>query len=257
MLLIRVENINFSYGKNKILEDISFKAKEGEVTAIIGSNGTGKSTLLKNICGMLKGSGEVYIDDLKVNKHNRKEVTSKISYLSQFNIIDAEINVFEVILLGRIENLGMKVPDTEIEKVWKILKFLNIENLAKRKINQLSGGQKQMVFIGQALAREPEVLILDEPTNNLDLRYKFKMLDLIKSLTKRNNFTTVMVIHDLNILQKFVDRILVLHNKKVYRYGYPSDIMTREMFKDVYKMNVDFYNVKEGFNVMVPISPNE
>ena len=169
--MIKIENVSYSYDKNQILDDISFNAFNGEVTAIIGSNGTGKSTLLKNICGILNGKGNIFLDGVNTETYSRKELAKKISYLSQFNSIDSDINVFEVVLLGRIDNLGMTVPKEEIEKVWEILRFLNVDHLAQKNISHLSGGQRQIVFIGQALAREPEVLLLDEPTNNLDMQY--------------------------------------------------------------------------------------
>ena len=167
--MIKIENVSYSYDKNQILDDISFNASNGEVTAIIGSNGTGKSTLLKNI----------FLDGVNTETYSRKELAKKISYLSQFNSIDSDINVFEVVLLGRIDNLGMTVPRGEIEKVWEILRFLNVDHLAPKNISHLSGGQRQIVFIGQALAREPEVLLLDEPTNNLDMQYTYKILNTI------------------------------------------------------------------------------
>jgi len=252
--MIKVENISYKYGKNEVLDNINFSASSEEVTVIVGSNGTGKSTLLKNICGILNGKGNVYIDDINKDKYTKKELAKKISYLPQFNIVDADINVFEVVLLGRIDNLSFRVPDKEIKKVWSILEFLNLDRLASRKITQLSGGQKQMVFIGQALAREPEVLILDEPTNNLDLRYSFKILQMIQSLTKEHCFTTIMVLHDLSLIERFADQVIVLKDKKVYQSGPPKNILTKQMFKDVYKMNVDLYNTKEGYKAIVPIS---
>lgn len=255
--MIRIKNFNYSYGKSKILDDISFSANSGEITAIVGSNGTGKSTLLKNLCGILKGKGKIFINDEDMGRYSQKELAKKISYLAQFNAIDADINVFEVILLGRIDNLGMNVPDKEIERVWEILRFLNIENLARRNIMHLSGGQRQIVFIGQALAREPEVLLLDEPTNNLDMQYTFKILDTIKKLTVKKNFTSLIVLHDLNLLESVADKVIVLHDKKLYAEGMVNDILNKEMFRDVYKMNVEFYKTENGRNVMIPLSPCE
>ena len=255
--MIKIENVSYSYDKNQILDDISFNASNGEVTAIIGSNGTGKSTLLKNLCGILNGKGNIFLDGVNTETYSRKELAKKISYLSQFNSIDSDINVFEVVLLGRIDNLGMTVPRGEIEKVWEILRFLNVDHLAPKNISHLSGGQRQIVFIGQALAREPEVLLLDEPTNNLDMQYTYKILNTIRTLTKHKNFTTLMVLHDLNLLESTADRVIVLHHGKLYSEGTSREILTTEMFRDVYKMNVKFYPIDIGRNIMVPISPCE
>ncbi|MGI5984784.1 MAG: ABC transporter ATP-binding protein [Clostridiales bacterium] len=253
--MIKAENISYSFGQNKILENVSMTANPGEVTVIAGSNGTGKSTLLKNICGILQGSGEVYICGKNRDQYTRKELSKKISYLSQFHNIDADINVFEIVLLGRVNSLNYHVPQEEVERVWSTLKFLNIEQFANRKMTQLSGGQAQMVFIGQALIREPEILILDEPTNNLDMRYTFKILDLIQRLTREKKFTTVMVLHDQNLLERFSDKLIIINDGKIYDQGHPKDVLNHQMFKDVYHMNVKFYETDEGFSTIVPISP--
>lgn len=255
--MIEVKGLSYSYGETPILEDISFSARCGAVTAVVGSNGTGKSTMLKNLCGILSGTGSIRLDGADIGRCSRKERAQRISYLAQSHAVDADINVFETVLLGRMDHLGMHVPAAEIARVWDILRTLDIDRLARRNIARLSGGQKQLVFIGQALVRDPDVLLLDEPTNNLDMQYTFKILAAIRKLTQERHFATIVVLHDLNLLASAADHVVVLHEKKVYAEGSVAEILTAHMFRDVYKMNVEFCRTAAGQTVMVPLSPCE
>ena len=139
--MIDVKNLSFKYNEKYILKNINFTADTGKVTAIIGANGTGKSTLLKNIIGSLKGNGDILINDKSINKYKKDEFTKTISYLSQNNDCRAVLNVFEVILLGRMHSLSFKVSDKDIKKVEEVMKQLGIEEFASRNIAELSGGK--------------------------------------------------------------------------------------------------------------------
>ncbi len=255
--MIEVKGLSCSYGETRILEDISFSARRGAVTAVVGSNGTGKSTMLKHICGILSGTGSIRLDGEDIGRYSRKERAQRISYLAQSHAVDADINVFETVLLGRMDHLGMHVPAAEIARVWDILRLLEIDGLARRNIARLSGGQRQLVFIGQALVRDPEVLLLDEPTNNLDLQYTFKILAVIRRFTQERNFAAIVVLHDLNLLASAADHVVVLHEKKLYAEGTVEDILTERMLRDVYKMNVEFCRTAAGRTVLIPLSPCE
>ncbi|MEW9079227.1 ABC transporter ATP-binding protein [Terrisporobacter glycolicus] len=252
--MINVENLSFRYKDKYVLNNINFTAQTGKVTAIIGANGTGKSTLLKNITGSLKGNGNILLNNKPINEYKNDEFTKIISYLSQNNDCRAVLNVFEVILLGRMNSLSFKVSDKDIEKVHEVMKQLGIEEFASRNIGELSGGQRQLVFIAQALVKEPDILILDEPTSALDLNHQFEMLELLKELTEKNNFTTLITLHHLDLAARFADEIIVINDGSLYDSGHPKKIFTEKMIKDVYHVKSRIYMDDNDVPHVIPLS---
>jgi iron complex transport system ATP-binding protein len=254
--MIEVRNLSFGYGNGtkKVLNNISFKAYPGKLTAIIGANGTGKSTMLKNICKLLKGTGEIIYNNVNLNSMKQDDNNSMISYLSQDNYCAAVLSVFEVVLLGRINSLSFRVSEEDLEKTWSVLRRLKIESLASRNIGELSGGQRQLVFIAQALVREPEILVLDEPTSSLDLYYQFEMMELLKELTIEENFVTIVTLHQIDLAARFADEIIVLHEGGIYGVGKPQEMLTADMFKEVYRINVSITIDDSGVPHVMPLS---
>ncbi|MHB9292298.1 iron complex transport system ATP-binding protein [Hollandina sp. SP2] len=254
--MIEISKLSFGYKgheSKKILNDISMTAYPGEITAIIGANGIGKSTILKNICGLLKGSGDIKICGKNIKSYNRNNLVENISYLSQDTVSNALLSVFEVVLLGRIARLTNHVSDSELMIVRDVLHRLNLEEYASRNIGELSGGQRQLVFIAQALVRNPKIIIMDEPTSNLDLYYQFQIMNLLKEITSSEGFTTLVSLHQLDLVTRFADKVVVIHDGGVYRYGTPEETLTTETFRDVYRMNTEIVN-KGGIGYIIPIS---
>jgi iron complex transport system ATP-binding protein len=253
--MIEISKLSFGYKGyvKKILTEINMAAYPGEITAIIGANGIGKSTILKNICGILKGSGNIKICGKSITDYNRKELASYISYLSQDTVSNALLSVFEVVLLGRVARLTNRIPDDELVRVRDVLYRLNLEEYASRDIGELSGGQRQLVFIAQALSKNPKALIMDEPTSNLDLYHQFQIMSLIKELTLTEGFTTLVSLHQLDLVARFADKVVVINEGRVYGYGTPEIILTEKTFRDVYRMNTEIVNVG-GIGYCFPIS---
>ncbi|MDR0383314.1 MAG: ABC transporter ATP-binding protein [Spirochaetaceae bacterium] len=254
--MIEVSNLSFcykGYTRNKILTEVTMTAYPGEITAIIGANGIGKSTILKNICGLLKGSGGIKICGKNIGEYSGKDLASSISYLSQDTASNALLSVFEVVLLGRVARLTAAVPEAELTAVRDVLHRLNLEEYAGRNIGELSGGQRQLVFIAQALARNPKILIMDEPTSNLDLYYQFQIMNLLKELTVTENFTTLISLHQLDLVARFADKVIVISDGRVYDYGTPEKTLTAKTFRDVYRMNTEIIN-KDGAAYVIPVS---
>ncbi|EJO5346302.1 ABC transporter ATP-binding protein [Clostridium botulinum] len=252
---LRVENLKYGYKKSEpILKKVNMTALPGKITAIIGQNGEGKSTMLKCISGLFKYEGNVFLDKKELKKLSKEEIIDSIGYLIQENENQAELNVFETVLLGRLNSLSWKVSKEESNKVWKVIEDLGIKNLAKKNINELSGGQKRMVYIAQTVVREPNVLLLDEPISNLDLKRQLEVLDLIKDLTKKRNLTTVLIIHDLNMAARYADQLVVLKNGEIYLSGKPKEVFTKETIKDIYNVNAKVYIDEDGIPFVNPIS---
>lgn len=181
--MIEVHNLTFGYSSTEdgqILKGVDFVAQTGKLTALIGTNGAGKSTLLKTIMGILKGKGEIFVNGKSVSEYSNKDFSSTVSYLSQDNDCRVNLTVFEVVMLGRMGSMSFRVKDEDIQATQEVLERLNLQRFASRNIMELSGGQRQLVFMAQALVKEPKILILDEPTSALDLHKQFDLLTLLK-----------------------------------------------------------------------------
>lgn len=251
---LTIEDLRVAYGKKIILENVEIKTMPGEITAIIGPNAAGKSTLLKCIAGVVKSEGKVTLDGKDVKSFNRDEIIEYISYLPQDSSAHAAITVFESVLLGRVHTLSWKVGDYALNLVSNILEELDIDDLALRYLNELSGGQKQMVSIAQSLVREPKVLLMDEPTSSLDLQHQIEVLDVISDITIKRGITTLIALHDLNLAARYADKFVAMHNGTVYASGKPASILTPETVRHIYGVNVTVYTDGSGIPQIAPIS---
>lgn len=239
--MIEVKNLSFKYEKEPIFENVSFCAKPGEITAVVGANGAGKTTLLKCIAGLEKGTGTVKICGRDTSKMPRSKISKLLSYLDQSTDCGAELNVYEVILLGRLQQLSFKVSDDDIERVNEVMEMMSLTQFADRNISELSGGQRQLVFIAQTLIKNPQILILDEPTSALDLNHQFKIMEFLKDITKKNQFTSLVTLHHLDIASKFADHVVVINDGKVYTEDSPDNVFTEKMLRDVYEVDAEIY----------------
>ncbi len=255
MVTVRVENACCHYGRKTVLKDINFTAKSGEITIVIGPNGAGKTTLLKMLAGIVRpSSGEVYFDGKGISEMKRDDISKIVSYLPQENVIPGILTVFEVVLLGRIPYLTWKIGKRDLDITRSILRELGIEHHAKRFANQLSGGERQVVLVAQALVREPQILLLDEPVSNLDIKNQLEILDLIKKITKERGVTTVLVLHDLNLAARYADKLLVLNSGKIYAEGEPKEVLREDIISAVYGIEAEIKMDGERIQV-IPVRP--
>ena len=251
--MVEVKDLSFRYGSDTILDHVNFCAKSGEITAVIGANGVGKSTLLKCVAGLLGYEGKVLVGGRDGRTMSDREHAAKIGYLCQNNGCFAQLRVFEVILMGLVNELSFHVSQREIDRVEEIMKLMDIEAYAGRKMNHLSGGQQQLVFIAQTLVKRPEILIMDEPTSALDLNRQFHLMELIRRVTQEYGFTTMVCHHHLDLVSRYASRVLVLKDGRVYCNDSPDRAFNEQMFRDVYRMEVAFCTDREGIRHMVPV----
>jgi iron complex transport system ATP-binding protein len=244
--MLEIRNLSFGYDSRPILKNINLTFQPGKMTAVIGPNATGKSTLLRCISGILRGQGDILLNGKNIKAIKPQDLANRISYLSQEAGGKAVLSVFEVVLLGRLNALSLKVKDAEVERVFDILRQLGIEELAARNVGELSGGQRQMVLIALALVREPGVLLLDEPTNSLDLHRELEMLEFIKNLTVTRKITTVVTLHQLDMAARFADEIVVLSEGEVQSAGRPAAVLTPAMLRTVYQVNAAIHQAGDG-----------
>ncbi|MFW6381130.1 MAG: ABC transporter ATP-binding protein, partial [Bacillota bacterium] len=178
---LRVKDLNFRYQNPEILKNVNLELAPGSIMALIGPNGSGKSTLLRCINRILQpDSGIVYLDQISIESMKRKEIARAVGYVPQTKQVTSRITVFETVLMGRKPHISWKAGDKDLKLVSAIISDLGLEQLAHRHLDQLSGGQIQKVSLARALAQEPQILLLDEPTSNLDLKHQLEILRLIK-----------------------------------------------------------------------------
>ncbi len=239
--MIEVNTIFFKYHQDWVLQDISFQLRRGEFVGVIGPNGSGKTTLLKILYRLFSPQrGEVLYENVSLKKMSRKEIAKKIAVVAQETYPAFPFRAIEIVLMGRSPYLGhlMFESPNDLEIVKKAMEWTEILPIAERPIDELSGGERKRVFIARALAQEPEVVLLDEPTANLDIHHQAEFLDLILSLNRQKGLTILMASHDLNLASEYCDRLILLRHGKVDQIGSPEEVMTRENIERVYGCQV-------------------
>ena len=251
---LNINNIKFSYNSTPILDDVTFKLGCGEVLAIVGPNGSGKSTLLKCIDQILKPQcGVIMIDDKSIKDYKREDIAKKMAYVPQSNGGSFPATVFDTILLGRKPHIRWAPTSKDLKVVSKVINALKLENLVLRDINELSGGQRQKVIIGRALAQEPSILLLDEPTANLDLKHQLEVLKLVREQAD-NGVSAIIAIHDLNLALRYGDKVIMLNKGKVFAAG-GLDVLTPENIESVYDVKVRVITDSDRI-LVIPEEPN-
>ena len=231
---IKVKDVKIYYKSIKALDGVSLEVNSGEILSIVGPNGAGKSTLLKVISGVLKPKiGAVYFDGKLLREIPQKEVAMKTGLVPQRISSTGTLTVFDFVLTGRRPYINFMPTKIDEEKAYEALKKVNAAHLVNRTLEELSGGELQRVLIARALAVEPEVMLLDEPTSNLDLKYQQETLNLLKVLRSKG-LTIIMTIHDLTQAYRISDKILMLKNGRVFATGKPEEVLTPQNILTVY-----------------------
>jgi len=235
---LRIENMIFSYGDTKVVDDVSIHVDKGEFVGLIGPNGSGKSTVLKNLYRALKpDAGSATLDGENLLSMKAKKAALKIGVVGQENDVPFDFLVEEIVAMGRSPHKGLFEIDNAHDKymVHHSLEHLGMENMAKRNYQNLSGGEKQRVILARVIAQESEFLLLDEPTNHLDINYQLQILDFVKRL----KVTVLSAMHDLNMAALYCNRIYVLKEGKIVLSGTPEEIFTPKNIFDVYGVRCD------------------
>ncbi|MGE6379139.1 ABC transporter ATP-binding protein [Peribacillus muralis] len=240
MSILRMENLETNYEKFTVFKNLNLEIKEGLVTTIIGPNGCGKSTLLKTIGRILKQkSGSVFIQGQDLHKIHTKEIAKQLALLPQNPVAPAQLMVEELISYGRYPhrnnvNKLTKEDKETIEWAMDITKTLSFRN---RQIANLSGGQRQKVWLAMALAQKTEILLLDEPTTYLDMAHQLEVLQIVEKLNKEQKITTVMVLHDINHASRFSHEIITMKEGEIIKIGSPAEIITPAVLEEVFRID--------------------
>ena len=241
-ILLKVENLTVSYKEHKIIDNIDLNIEKGKVYSIIGPNGCGKTTLIRTMSRSIKPkSGRVLLDHSNIFKMRTKDVAKRMAILCQNNDTISDVTVRNLVQYGRYSHKewwkGTGEEDNRIVD-WAINKT-GLSNFQHRKINTLSGGEKQRAWIAMAIAQKPEILLLDEPTTYLDISHQLEIMELISKLNKEEGITIVMVLHDMNHAARYSDELVVIKDKKIFKKGDPWEILQSNVLKDVFRVEAE------------------
>lgn len=254
--IFTVKNLSFAYGRQQVLKNLDLELHEGKITALIGANGCGKSTLFHLMTKNLKpDEGEIFLRETSILDLKLKDFAKEVSIVHQYNTAPVDLSVEKLVSYGRTPYHTMGLSPDPKEDEEKIRWALEITHTYKHKdkpVSELSGGQKQRVWIAMALAQGTKVLFLDEPTTYLDIRYQLQILKLIRQLNREFGITIVMVLHDINQSLYYSDEIVAMKDGRMIAHGLPEEIISSELVGEVYDVNLEIRSV-DGKPFVIPV----
>ncbi len=239
-MMLEMGGVCFSYTSTPVLDNISLKIHGAELVSIVGPNGVGKSTLLHCMNKILKPtSGIVTIDDKSLDEYSLKELAKRLGYVPYVPSDSFPLSVIDTILMGRHPHTGWKFTKEDVRIAYDTLSSMGIDDLALRPFNGLSAGQRQKVMLARGFVQEPKILLLDEPTSNLDIKHMLEVMKMLKKMSTEKEITVIMVNHDLNIASKFADRIVLMSEGGIFAAGSPMEVVTRDNIRKVYGVEAE------------------
>jgi iron complex transport system ATP-binding protein len=237
---IETKHLAFGYQGRLVLDGLSLVVEKGEMLAILGPNGSGKTTLLRILSGVLQGNGEIKINGKAMGAYGRRELSRLIAVVPQESQASFPYTVAEIVLMGRASHHNPLLFESEQDRAIarRSMELTDVWPLADRYLHELSGGEKQRAIIARALAQEPEILLLDEPSAFLDLKHQVRVLDLLRRLNRERALTIVAALHDLNLAALYFPRLILLREGKLYRDGAPAEVLTEETIEEIYGIRV-------------------
>jgi iron complex transport system ATP-binding protein len=239
-MAVQTDNLAFAYKDKVVLDGVSLSVGKGEMVGILGPNGSGKTTLLKILSGVLPGKGEIKINGKNIGSYGRRELSCLFAVVPQENHVSFPYTLAEIVLMGRASHHSSLAFESERDRevARRSMELTGVLSLSDRYLHELSGGEKQRVIIARALAQEPEILLLDEPSAFLDLKHQVHILEILRHLNREQKLTIVAALHDLNLAALFFPRLVILRDGKIYRDGTPVEILTEKTIDEVYGIRV-------------------
>ena len=241
---MQIRNLSYHYkGCPEVLKDVSFDMEPGQLLAILGNNGVGKSTLLKCFNHILKpASGEVLLDGENLLKESSREVAKKVAFVSQ-SVPSTQMTVHDVVMLGRRPYMKWGFTEEDHAIVHDAMHRLDVEDMRGRFLNQLSGGEKQKVMLARALAQQPKVLLLDEPTNNLDIYHATNLMKTVRRLCNELGKTVILVLHEINYAAFYSDYICAFKDGRIAKFGTVNEVITRDTLSNIYQVDFEIMEI--------------
>lgn len=249
-MILSVDGLSFSYPSHPVLHDVSFTIGQSDCIAVLGTNGTGKSTLLKCINRILKPkAGAVLIDGKSCDALSRLDIAKNIGYVSQYQSLP-KITVFDSVLLGRKPYIKWDAGEKDLTIVNNALKELELLDYAMRYTDELSGGELQKVVIARAIAQEPKLFLLDEPTSSLDIKNQLDTISVIKTVARKRGIAVIVTMHDINLALRFANRFILMKNGRIFGVG-GKEIITAKSIEEIYGVKATVYEI-DGSMIMIP-----
>lgn len=253
--ILRVENISFSYRKRQVLSGVDFSVKAGCFCALLGPNGSGKTTLLKCINQILcQDSGSILLDGQTASSLERKDIARLVAMVPQQTHLVFGFNVIDLVVMGRSSSLGTTgLPGRQdYNMAQAALEELEISHLTRRKFNELSGGERQLVLLARALCQNPRILLLDEPTSHLDFKNQFLILKKVRELTRERGLASIISIHDPNQAARYCDYVVMLKDGGILRQGSVQEVFQPISLAELYGMEVVVQRSSTGSDFVLP-----
>lgn len=237
--MVKVRGVSKQYGGKKVVDNVSLEIAKGKITSFIGPNGAGKSTLMSMISRLIaKDAGEIHIEDREIGKWKSGDLAKKISILKQSNHINIRLTVKDLVNFGRFPYSQGRLTKEDEAHVEEAIRYMHLESMQNKFLDELSGGQKQRAFIAMVIAQNTEYVLLDEPLNNLDMNHSVQIMKVLRRLVDELGKTVILVIHDINFASCYSDYIVALKDGRVVKEGPTDEIIEPSVLREVYDMDI-------------------
>ncbi len=258
-MIMNINGVSFDYAGKPVLEDVRFRVRKGEVLGILGPNGSGKTTLLKIMNRNLSpAAGSVVVEDKNIAKITKRDIAQRMAVVPQGSEINFAFSVADIVLMGRMPSLQrlQMESDEDLRIVWESMQKTKVDHLADRPINQVSGGERQRTIIARALAQRPRIILMDEPTLHLDVNHQLEVLDLVHGLSRNEGMTVIIVSHDLSLVARYCDKMILIHDHRIEAAGKVEDVLTPENMRKVFNIEASLdYDNRIGKHTVSVIKP--
>ena len=242
---MQISHIIKKYDEKTVVNDVSFSLPKGKVTSLIGPNGAGKSTVMSIISRLIApDNGSVVIEKKDINKWNSKELSKHLAILTQTNNIQMKLTVEELVAFGRFPHSGGRLNSKDKEMIDKAIDYMELETFRERFIDELSGGQRQRAYIAMVIAQDTEYVLLDEPTNNLDIYHASNLMKIVRRLCDELGKTVILVLHEINYAAFYSDYICAFKDGRVSKFGTVDEVMTKEVLSEIYNVDFEIMNIQ-------------
>lgn len=241
---MKIQNIVKQYGNTKVVDEVSLDIKKGMVTSLIGPNGAGKSTVMRIVSRLIASdSGCVSIEGKLMKHWDSKELSKHLAILTQSNNIDMKLTIEELVAFGRFPHSGPHLGIDDYKKIQEAIEYMELQDLKDRFIDELSGGQRQRAFIAMVIAQDTEYVLLDEPTNNLDIYHATNLMKMVRKLCDELGKTVILVLHEINFAAFYSDYICAFKNGKIAKYGTVDEVIQKHVLKEIYGVEFEILNI--------------
>ena len=243
--MMELKNLTAGYGDREVLHGVSARFETGVNYCVLGPNGCGKTTLVRAVAGLIPSTGAVEVDGVPLRHMKRREIAARIAVMNQLTAIYFPYTVYETVLLGRYQQMRgrffNRAGAEDRARVEECLASVGLDGLRDRRIDELSGGQRQMVFLAQVLAQDPEIILLDEPTNHLDVRHQLELIGYLQRWAADGRHTVIGVLHDINLALRLTENVLLMREGRIAARGVFREVADAALLREIYGTDIAAY----------------